>query len=182
MRGVILGFLTQADMSMYELRAAVQKSVNFFYSASFGSLHPALMKLKREGLIRQAKRGARGKVAYSITPAGRRAHAAWLSSEIVPGRLQEEGLLRLFFMAPMPRSEQIRVLRGYLEKLKVNLSMLRAAGRSARKRTIPADKRDWFEYQMLTLDFGLRVTKLECDWYAKVIQRIERRLDQEDRV
>ncbi len=174
MQGVLLGFLSLRDLSMYEIKGAVQKSVGFFYTASFGSLHPALKKLEKEGFVRAKKKsGARGKITYSITAAGRRAHETWLRSEIPLGRLQDEGLLRLFFMASIPARDRAIVLRDYIEKIDRQAQSLRAIESQAREREIPAAMRPAYNHQMLTLEFGLKYAQFERDWYLSVLKRMQ---------
>ena len=51
-RTVLLGFLAQDEMTGYELKRLMERSVGFFFGASYGSIYPALRDLEGAGLVR----------------------------------------------------------------------------------------------------------------------------------
>ena len=49
---LVLGLLMYRPLTMYDIKKAMEKSTHHFFSASFGSLHPALKKLDEKGWVR----------------------------------------------------------------------------------------------------------------------------------
>lgn len=98
-RFAILGALTIAPMSGYDLRRFFEENLAFLWSESYGQIYPILRDLKAEGLVEEAppEAGAGRRREYRITPAGRTALADWIAAPVtfVPGRI--EILLKLFF-------------------------------------------------------------------------------------
>lgn len=173
---VILGLLLTRDLTIYEIKKAFEQVINFFYSASFGSLHPALKKLESRGFIRvrRTEEGGRAKKVYSITEKGREELGLWLEKDIQTGRIQDEGLLKLFFITELPRRKRLKVLKNYTALIQEHIHALRALEAESRAREIPAALRETFNYRMLTADFGLNYYQFELNWYESVIQRIEK--------
>ena len=52
LRSVLLGFLRRGDHTGYELKAAMDESVGFFFGVSYGSIYPALKALEVGGMVR----------------------------------------------------------------------------------------------------------------------------------
>jgi DNA-binding PadR family transcriptional regulator len=124
---VILGLLSLAPRSGYEMKAVVDRSTRFFWAASYGQLYPELRRLEEEGLIegQSAPNGARARTIYRITDAGRQALDAWLHGLDVTVELRDESLLRLFFADALPRDHALGLLEArrlghelYLEQLR----------------------------------------------------------------
>jgi PadR family transcriptional regulator AphA len=126
---VILGMLGINPMSGYDIHKAIQGSVAYFWSESYGQIYPTLKGLAAEGLIApgEASAGVRSRRrVYSLSAKGRAALRAWLAE---PPRAQPpriEILLKLFFgrSAPPPicaghlrefRNSQQRALDECLE-------------------------------------------------------------------
>src|ERR1051325_176878 len=77
---VILGLLSYAPMSGYDMKQAVDRSTRFFWAASYGQIYPELKRLEQEGLVegKDAPNGGRTRRVYRLTKAGREALAEWL--------------------------------------------------------------------------------------------------------
>src|SRR5882724_5994643 len=76
----VLGMLSLAPMSGYDIRKESETSIGYFWSESFGQIYPALRELKVQGLIRRRpgkSGGKRDRHVYEITERGREALAAW---------------------------------------------------------------------------------------------------------
>jgi DNA-binding PadR family transcriptional regulator len=99
-RFAILGLLRLEPMSGYDVRRACEEALSPFWHESYGQIYPAIAALERERLIRPAPspspERSRRKV-YAITPAGRRALAAWLKHAPRERPFRSELLLHLFF-------------------------------------------------------------------------------------
>jgi DNA-binding PadR family transcriptional regulator len=113
---VLLGLLTIAPMSGYDLGQAIRESVGFFWNESYGQIYPNLKALAAEGLVTSKTERQKGKPdrhIYSITKTGRERLTAWLAVEPQPEIPRNELLLKLFFGAQVPAE----ILIGYVGRM-----------------------------------------------------------------
>src|SRR5207247_6193606 len=77
---VVLGLLSLAPRSGYDIKTVVDRSTRFFWAASYGQIYPELRRLEEEGLIEgeDAPNGGRGRRVFKLTGAGHEALGAWL--------------------------------------------------------------------------------------------------------
>src|SRR5213592_3677521 len=106
---VLLGMLSLGPRSGYDIKAIVDRSTRFFWTASYGQIYPELKRLEQEGLIRgeDASTNGRARRAYDLTRKGERALDDWLRSDR-PLLLEtrDEGLLKLFFSDALAPEEK----------------------------------------------------------------------------
>jgi PadR family transcriptional regulator AphA len=103
---VILGMLSWRPMSGYDIKATVDTSTRFFWTASYGQIYPELRRLAEAGLVERepGDQEARGRTGYRPTAEGRRALRSWLREEPESFEMRDEGLLKLFFAAAAPET------------------------------------------------------------------------------
>ena len=113
---VLLGLLSVAPMSGYDLGQNIRASVGFFWNESYGQIYPNLKMLAAEGFVISKTTRQEGKPdrhVYSITKKGRERLAAWLAVAPQPEVPRNELLLKLFFGAQVPAE----ILIGYVEEM-----------------------------------------------------------------
>ena len=113
---VLLGLLTIAPMSGYDLGQAIRASVGFFWNESYGQIYPNLKSLAAEGFVTaktQRQKGKPDRHIYSIAKKGRERLAAWLAVAPQAEIPRNELLLKLFFGAQVPAE----ILIGYVEEM-----------------------------------------------------------------
>jgi PadR family transcriptional regulator, regulatory protein AphA len=94
----VLSLLSLQPWTTYELAQQMKRSLHWFWPRAESKLYEEPKKLVSHGLARSERRyvGKRGSTLYTITPAGRRALAAWVRA---PGdaspTLEFEALLRV---------------------------------------------------------------------------------------
>ena len=96
----VLGMLSLAPMSGYDIRKEAATSIGYFWSESYGQIYPALRELKAKGWIRRRPGrsvGGRDRHVYEITERGREALAAWRTEPPRDAPFRNELLLKLFF-------------------------------------------------------------------------------------
>jgi PadR family transcriptional regulator, regulatory protein AphA len=96
----ILGFLAIRPWTTYELAQQMQRTLNHMWPRARSKLYEEPKKLVAHGLATASKDtvGRRARTVYAITPAGRRALAAWLRTPSDDGMaLESEHLVKLFF-------------------------------------------------------------------------------------
>lgn len=126
MENIILSLLLLKSMTIYEMRAFIQKNLSMICSDSMGSIQSALKKLIEKECITFREYAQKGvlKKEYQITEAGIQQFREWIE---VPMNLQkvknmEEG--KFFFLGLAPKEIRIASLKGYVESLRSDLEKL----------------------------------------------------------
>ncbi len=129
---VILGMLGFEPMSGYEIKALVDKSTAFFWTASYGQIYPELKRLADAGLIEgeDQAQGGRKRTIYSLTGSGREALAAWHESDVAIQETRDETLLKLFFADAVGEGATERALEAKRDHHRAVAERLRAVERS----------------------------------------------------
>lgn len=162
---VILGMITLGKRTGYDIKQFVDKTTRHFWAASYGQIYPELKRLEDQGLItgHADPSGARARMVYELTDAGRAALEGWLRETTRPTpELRDEGMLRLFFSDALPeqRVENIHAMRAHAEH---KLDQLRALEDAAsRGRTGP----------YLTLQLGIASTRCLIEWCQAAEERL----------
>ena len=124
----LLGFLHDGPMSGWELASAVEATIGNFWNVTRSQVYRELRTLAELRLVKPGDRGPRGRQRFTITPAGRKAFAAWIARE--PGQeLIRFPLLLTLFFADHLDGEQVAGFiethrRGHQERLARYRSML----------------------------------------------------------
>jgi DNA-binding PadR family transcriptional regulator len=167
---VILAMIALGKRTGYEIKQLVDRSVRYFWAASYGQIYPELRRLEAQGLVtgHSEPSGGRARTVYELTPDGQRALEDWLTGvSEVEWELRDEGMLKLFFSDltdPEHRRENIRAMRAVQERKRDQLMQLRA--HAAGMRSGPG----------MTLELGLGMTQWLIDW----CEQTERRLAAEE--
>lgn len=126
MENIILSILLMKSMTIYEMRAFIQKNLSTVCSDSMGSIQSALKKLMKKECITFREYAQKGvlKKEYQIMEAGIQQFKKWIE---VPMNLQkiknmEEG--NFFFLGLAPKEIRIASLKGYVESLQSDLERL----------------------------------------------------------
>src|SRR3989442_13685303 len=111
---VVLGLLALGARTGYDVKRVVDKSIRYFWAASYGQIYPELRRLEEAGWIEgeHAPRGGRARRGYKLTPARRRALPAWLHGPQTRIEMRAQPLPRLFFADTLPRAEAPRPVPG----------------------------------------------------------------------
>ena len=174
---LILGMLLYKNLTIYDMKRALDEGINQFFSTSYGALHPATKKLATQGFVTYEETSEKGrtKKVYELTPAGRSYFLAWLGEDISLSKIQEEGLLRVFFYKELPRNTQVTLLRKFVDDMRGRIAALEgiAAYQQSAKKEIPEAYREAFNYRVTTIDFGIEYYHFAIDWYERLIDSIQ---------
>jgi DNA-binding PadR family transcriptional regulator len=172
---VILGLLSLGPKSGYEIKAFVDKTVRFFWAASYGQIYPELRRLADAGLISgEAKpSGGRRRTVYSLTDAGRRELREWLAIEPDILEMRDEGLLKLFFADAAGPSVAVEILRAkrrhHLERVE-ELREIEPHAAAAPER-----------FPHIVASYGIECNQWMADWCERTAREIEGAQDAEAR-
>jgi DNA-binding PadR family transcriptional regulator len=156
----------------YDIKALVDKSTRFFWSASYGQIYPELRRLEEQGLLRGRPEpsGGRPRTVYELTEAGEAVLRGWLASDAEPlYELRDEGMLKLFFSDSLPE-RRIANIRAMREREERALGQLRASVPHASQGA---------EGPYLTLHFGIALTEWTIEWCEATERRLAAETEKE---
>jgi DNA-binding PadR family transcriptional regulator len=166
---VILGMIREEPRSGYEIKAVVDNTTRFFWAASYGQIYPELKRLSEAGLVVgvDSPTGGRRRTVYEITADGEEELKAWLRQPPQTYEMREEGLLKLFFAAALPREEAVEILRSMrAHRLAVAAELRRIEPHASEK------EGDGDPFPLVVLQGGIEFT----EWFAEWCERMEARL------
>lgn len=168
---IILGLLSKKDLTVYDIKVAMDKSISQFYSSSFGSINPTVKKLEQKSLIQCSEEivGSRLKKVYHITSKGRTEYDRWLSSPIQQGRIKDEFLVRVFFLGDSNQTERKQLLSEYLDELENSKQELELMTAEINNRDLSSFDQDVLKYQLATLQFGQDYFDFKQKWINRLI-------------
>ncbi len=167
----VLGLLTYAPLSGYDIRRIYEQSLGNFWSESYGAIYPILKKLEEEGLAtREVERGE-GKPdrnVYTITDLGREEMHRWLAQPPEPIKERVELLLKLFHgweVGPAVMIEHVRQARAEHEGLLQRYAHYDEA--MTRQNEPPSS------YWLMTVSCGQHFSKAYIEWCDETIAKLE---------
>ncbi|HLL70167.1 MAG TPA: PadR family transcriptional regulator [Pyrinomonadaceae bacterium] len=173
-RYAILGMLSIAPMSGYDIKKRVEQSVSNFWTESYGQIYPILKSLVAEKLVTKTVEKGAGKPdrhVYALTERGREELQRWLAEGVTPKAERNELLLKLFFgeevtcATNISHIEQYRELqRGLLERYKAIEKEIKAE--YADNSNLP--------YWLLTVSYGRHVSQALLDWCDESLAKLKK--------
>lgn len=168
----ILGMLTFAERSGYELRQLIERSIGYFWSPAKSHIYAELRRLVELGWAteREVEQDDRpDKRVYGITEDGQRALREWLNDpEVEPATFKSPLLLKIFFgdlMDPDALRTQVAEAKRQAEEM---LAELRAI--EGRIKHEPA-----LRHAYLTLACGLAQTRARRRWASETLKQLDGR-------
>ena len=163
LKTVMLGFLAQEDMTGYELKHLMERSVGFFFGSSYGSIYPALRDLEGRGLVRcreVVQSGRPNKKVYEITPEGRESFGESLGDPPASDAYRSEFLMHLFFGHLHEPGRLLELLRGRRETRLAEIETLEDVREEFGEVATP--------YQFMTLRNGLAHARAEVGFLNEI--------------
>jgi PadR family transcriptional regulator, regulatory protein AphA len=110
----VLGLLSLRSWTTYELAEQMQRALGLFWPRATSGLYEEPKKLVVAGLARATSDdvGRRPRTRYSITPAGRRALAAWVPTPGAGPVVEFEQLVKVFFAEHGTRDDLLATIDG----------------------------------------------------------------------
>jgi DNA-binding PadR family transcriptional regulator len=163
----VLGLLTQAPRSGYDLVRQVNASVGHIWSPARSHVYAVVGRLQRDGLVRSrhvAQNDRPNKQVHSPTRAGQAAFNAWL--ETTEPDL-EAMLLRLFFAEAAPRATRVAMVETMRRRLESDLATYREIEQEIAEEDSSA-------YGYATLRYGLARAEAGVRWADETVRWLER--------
>jgi DNA-binding PadR family transcriptional regulator len=174
-RYAILGLLSQCDMSGYDIKKAIEKSLGNFWNESYGQIYPVMKDLSDDGLVVKSVERNEGKPdrhVYSITDNGKKELREWLMEPPEPYKVRMEILLKLFFGTELPVEENIKHLERAKEEHLNLLDKYKSIGKMLNSEYI---NQAGHIYWLSTLKCGFRTVQAFIDWCDETIEELNKR-------
>lgn len=119
-----MGLLSREPLHGYEVKNRFEEMLGGTWDVNIGQIYTTLQRLERDGLVRPAgPRGDRGKLAYELSPAGRKALQEWLDAPVSgPQQLHEDIYVKLLLATRIANGDLPQLLgrqkRAYLQRLR----------------------------------------------------------------
>jgi PadR family transcriptional regulator, regulatory protein AphA len=174
----ILGFLSIAPSTGYELKKTFDQTVRHFWSADQSQIYRTLRQLvtrkwTRTELIRQRERP--NKKVYRITDEGRAEFLRWLRSPPAAEEPHVAPLLHVFFAGALGDGDVARMLAAASEQLRAELRGYEDFVAQLDADGMPSlSERDQFFWRA-TVEYGIAVTRAQKNWADALRKRLEAR-------
>lgn len=174
LNNIILGLLSKKDLTVYDIKIAMDKSIGQFYSSSFGSINPAIKKLEKQQFISCTEyiERSRLKKSYKIAKEGEKEYKSWLSSSIQQGRIKDEVLIRIFFLGDSNPQERKKLITNYLDVLKASRKDLENTREEIEKQNLSTKNSEKIKFQVSTLQFGLDYIAFKQKWFQNLLEEL----------
>ncbi|GCF10040.1 PadR family transcriptional regulator [Dictyobacter arantiisoli] len=176
-RYAILGMLTIAPMSGYDLKKFTEKSMNYFWNENYAWIYPTLKQLEQEGLVvssQEKQEGRPDRHLYTLTEQGRAELRRWLNEPTVFHETpRNEHLLKMFFADQVPLSITIEQMRFWREALQNMLTSLEDLDRQASVVALEQKVPQGRPYRLLALSYGLHMGRAQLVWCEETIAKLE---------
>jgi PadR family transcriptional regulator AphA len=165
----VLGLLRDDELSGYDLRKVVERSVGYYWTPAKTQIYTTLPRLVDRGLatrrrVEQTERP--DKQLYSVTDEGRRAVDEWIREAPLDAGLGRNVLLLKLALADDAHApvliEQVRERRAEAEELRAELVELDAAGGSGDP-----------PFEHLTRRYGFFYVDALLHWTGEVLDSLE---------
>ncbi len=180
----LLGFLSYAPMTGYELKRYFDQSIYHFWNANLSQIYPALSRMVEEGLLTvevEHQEDRPNRKVYTITDAGREGLQRWLQQPIDLPQIRTAFLIQVFFGGRLEKEEIVAQLRHHLALHRERLAAYRGAVREALQQNVEATglEQEGF-FWGLTLDAGIQCEEGWIKWCKEAIEKIEAMSDDHD--
>lgn len=172
---LVLGLLSEAPLSGYQIKRIVDVRFRFFWSESFGQIFPALKALAAGGLIAEAEPAAqdgRAQKTYRITPEGTASLRDWLAMPVEKESYRLEILLKLYFSNYTEPGVMLAHMRRFEEEHRRQLGIL---GRFRQELEGIIDQDENHREILRVIDCGQKVNRAYLDWSRETIAYLERK-------
>jgi DNA-binding PadR family transcriptional regulator len=168
LKTVLLGFLARGSLTGYEIRRLMEKSVGYFFGASYGSIYPALKDLEGAGLVCSTlvvQEDRPNKKVYEITAEGRRRFRARLAEgSPAADSYRSELLMHLFFGEDHDPERLVEMVEEYADRCRAKLEALRGVEDEFGEVMSP--------YQGMCLRSGLSQYGAKLEWAGEVEEQL----------
>lgn len=155
----VLGVLSTAPMTGYEVRSVISETLGHFWHESFGQIYPALQALEEAGHVRRTGRGPGSRRVAEITASGRARLRELLAEPVATPPPRNGTLLRLFFGTELAPGAARTLVDEAVRRADEAL-----AGFAAVRAEVSGDDSPEQAFRTMTLSYGEHVARAQLAW------------------
>jgi PadR family transcriptional regulator, regulatory protein AphA len=180
---VILGLLTFREMSGYDLKQLINKSITHFYwSPAKSQIYGELRRLESHGLVtmREVPQTLRpDKRLYQITDAGKEAMEQWLgSSGVEPDSYKSALLLKVFFGHMLSHDTTMGLLEERRKQIAQELAVCERRAQEFQEKMRGSEANDETFFPLLTLQRSITLCQADLEWLDEALEQLKQRQTQ----
>lgn len=177
----LLGLLSYAPMSGYDLKKIFDDSINFFWSAQTSQIYRELKALEASGCVEssiEAGQAGPNKRIYRITDSGRERLKRWLldTSDETGEDNRNEFLLRVFLSSNVGMDALQRILEARLAKYRRDIQRLEALGAAVEKYRSKIDVDAQMPFWSIAISRGFHDVGSHIHWAEESLKAIQAHL------
>jgi len=177
---VILGLLTFREMSGYDLKQLINRSITHFYwSPAKSQIYGELRRLESHGLVtmREVPQTLRpDKRLYQITPEGTEAMQQWLrSSGLEPDSYKSALLLKVFFGHMLSYDTTIGLLEDRRKQIAQELAACERRAQEFQDKMRGTEADDETFFPLLTLQRSITLSQADLEWLDGALGQLRQR-------
>ena len=169
---LILGLLSLAPMTGYELKKHFDSSINHFWNADKAQIYRTLTQLVNDGqatVVTVAQANYPDRQVHHITQRGRETLVQWLEEDVTAHAPREPFLARIFFAAELERDGVVELIEARRRATRDLLDEYLSQREDIDMRAA-ADRRSFL--MAATLDNGIRHAVAELEWLEAVSEHL----------
>lgn len=178
-RFVILGLLSEGELTGYDIKKIIDNRFSFFWSESFGQIYPELKKLESQNLITSNKpkqKSRRERIFYSITSDGLKALQNWMKEPNEKESMRFEILLKMYFA----QNTSKEVIKSQVEEfMNIHKQQLIILNMFQKELSDKANFHENHDDILRVVDFGQKVYEAYINWCRETMIYLERRSENE---
>jgi DNA-binding PadR family transcriptional regulator len=172
----LLGIINYHPATGYEIKAAFEQSIHFFWNATLPQIYRTLSQMEEKGWLSvtvEHQDGKPSRKVYSITREGREEFRRWLAETPKISSRRSPILVKVFFGNQMDQNNLAEILTGCRQQHTAMLKKYReeimpVIQQFSELAKAPEDSRFW----ALTLDFGIRYAEMVVEWCDAAIESL----------
>jgi DNA-binding PadR family transcriptional regulator len=175
-----LGLLTFREMSGYDLKQLINRSITHFYwSPAKSQIYGELRRLESHGLVtmREVPQTLRpDKRLYQITPEGTEAMQQWLrSSGLEPDSYKSALLLKVFFGHMLSYDTTIGLLEDRRKQIAQELAACERRAQEFQDKMRGTEADDETFFPLLTLQRSITLSQADLEWLDGALGQLRQR-------
>lgn len=169
----ILGILSIAPGSGYDIKKYCDTVISNIWNENFGHIYPVLKNMSEKGLITPVKvEPSTRKKVYQITQLGREEFLSWLLQPTSVTPVRSEFMLKFLFSSNLPNETIIQMVEAYKMHHVVKYKTLSQTEKEL-EQGIEQIHKEREAYLKASLRYGILSASAAISWCDEVIQMLQ---------